>query len=345
MATVGKDPQQRDLVVIGSSAGGVEALPRLLTQLPSHFPAAVGIVQHLMPTSSGLVDILQRASALPVRWGEHGDELTTGTIYVAPGGVHMLFDRDKVVLAGGARENHSRPAINRLFRSAAAHHGSRTIGVLLTGMLDDGVAGLIAIQKAGGSVIVQHPADAAFPSMPESALAALKPDRVVPIDALGASLILMTREKVRPVDPPADVLLEARLDADDVALVDSPVIDELGPQTAIACPECGGPLWPTGEPPARSYRCYLGHVTSSATLLSLKSVEVERALWSAVRALQERSATLSKLASDARRAGNGLVANDYETRARETSVQADRARHFLLELQREPLRQSSSSSS
>jgi two-component system chemotaxis response regulator CheB len=340
MAAIGGDPRHRDVVVIGSSAGGIEALPRLLSQLPQSFPAAVAIVQHLMPGgSSGLVDILQRSSSLPVQWGEHGDEIMLGRVYVAPAGVHMLFDDTRVALGGGPRENYSRPAINRLFRSAAAQHGNRTIGVLLTGMLDDGVAGLKAIQKAGGAAIVQDPDDAAYPSMPQAALAALRPDRVLPIDAIGAALMLLVRQAAPPIEAPQEVVLEAQLDSSDAkaptGLHSPEALDALGPQSPIACPECGGPLWQTGDPLSRTYRCYLGHVTSTATMLSMKSTEVERALWSAVRSLQERATTLSRLAQDARRIGATHSASDYDHRAHEAHSQAERARLFLLDLQRE----------
>jgi two-component system chemotaxis response regulator CheB len=293
-----------------------------------------------MPTgTSGLVDILQRATPLPVTWGEHGDEVVVGRIYVAPGGVHMLLDGSRIALVGGPRENHSRPAINRLFRSAAAGHGSRTIGVLLTGMLDDGVNGLKAIQKAGGAVIVQDPDDAAYPSMPQAALAALTPDRVLPVEAIGAALMLLTRQPAVPTLVPPEVAFEAGLDARDIrepaAVRDASELDAIGTQEPIACPECGGPIWRVGDELSRAYRCYLGHVTSTATMLSMKNTEVERALWTAVRSLQERATALARLAADARRIGAPMSASEYEHRAHEAHSQAERARQFLLDLQRE----------
>jgi len=335
MAVIRADVARRDLVVVGASAGGVEAVPRTLAQLPTDLSAAICIVQHLMAASgSSLVDILQRSSALPVAWAEHGDELERGHVYVAPPGVHMMVDESRIVLVGGPRENHSRPAINRLFRSAAAHHGARTIGLLLTGMLDDGAAGCVAIRRAGGYVIVQDPADAAFPSMPVAALDAMTPDRVLPIEAIGAALILALREPIAGAPPPPDdLLLEARLDLPGPH--DLETLAALGPQSQIACPECGGPLWEHGSGLTKSFRCYLGHSTSAGSLLATKSTETERALWAAIRSLQERSVTLAKLAADARRLGGGLVAADYESRAREAHDQAARARDFLLELQRE----------
>jgi two-component system chemotaxis response regulator CheB len=207
---------RRDLVVVGTSAGGVEALPRLLGQLPASFPAAVLIVQHLMAPSSGhLVEILRRGSALPVTWAEHGDVLRLGHVFLAPAGTHMAIDRHQVILQRGPRENHSRPSINRLFRAAAAHHGNQTIGVLLTGMLDDGVAGLRAIKDAGGVVVVQDPADAPYPDMPSAAIRDLQVDHVLPLDAIGAALIRLTGEEIRAAPAPAGAPPPARHHPDD----------------------------------------------------------------------------------------------------------------------------------
>lgn len=179
----------RSLVVVGASAGGVTALPKLVQQLPADFPAAVCIVQHMAAVREPhLVDIIRRGSALPVAWAEQGEPIERGTVYVAPPDVHLLFVDDHIRLAKGPRVNHSRPSIDKLFRSAAAIHGAGVIGVLLTGMLEDGVAGLRAIQDAGGVVIVQDPEDAAFPDLPASALRAIEPDYTLALDGIGSVL-------------------------------------------------------------------------------------------------------------------------------------------------------------
>jgi two-component system chemotaxis response regulator CheB len=320
-----------NVVVIGTSAGGVDALPRLLGQLPAGFPAVVLIVQHIMAPSTGhLVEILRRGSQMPVSWAEHRDELILGHVFLAPAGIHMQVDRNRVLLVGGARENHSRPSISRLFRSAAAHHGNRTIGVLLTGMLDDGVTGLVAIKQAGGVVVVQDPADAPYPDMPSAALRAVTADHVAPLDAIGAVLIRLTREEIRPASVPAAVEVEAGLDAGSIA--PATTIAGLGPQTTIACPDCGGPLWETGDERGRGFRCYLGHAMSATTLLDDKGRELEASLWAAVRALEERASTLSKLARDSERLGHAQSARHYEDRSREAHDQAERARRYLIDL-------------
>lgn len=322
--------QVRDIVVIGSSAGGVEALPRVVQQLPIDLAASVFVVQHLAPAKNAyLVDILQRHTRLEVRWAERGERVERGRIVVAPPDVHLILADDHVMLARGARENHSRPSIDKLFRSAASTYGARAVGVLLTGMLDDGVAGLGAIRDAGGFVIVQDPEDAAFSDLPARALEVVRPDRVVPVDRVGIAIVEATRGHAPPHDVPAPVALEAALDrGGDATPAD---MERLGPQSAIACPECSGPTWQLGDEHSRRYRCYLGHVVSARTLLVQGAAQVESALWSAVRALNERALTLETLAHDAGKAGNAQSAS-YAKLAREARTHADLARQFVLDI-------------
>ena len=260
----------RDVVVMGCSAGGVEALPRVLQQLPRNLPAALFIVQHMAASSTPyLVGILSRCSILPVAWAEQGDPVERGRALVCPPDVHLLLAEGHVQLTRGPRENHARPAIDKLFRSAAAAYGSRVIGVLLTGMMDDGVAGLGAIRNAGGIVIVQDPIDAAFPELPGRALLAVTPDRMLPIDAVGAAITSLVGEPVGAEQTPDDL-----------------------------------------------------------------SLEVEAAMWSAVRALNDRATTLETLAEHSRRIGNGQSAEGFVIRAREARKQADVARRFMVDIGR-----------
>lgn len=323
----------RDIVVIGCSAGGVEALPRIVQQLPPDLAGAILVVKHLAPTGTPyLVSILRRTSKVPVRWAEQGARIERGCIIVAPPDTHLILSNCHAQLTKGPRENHARPSINKLFRSAAAGYGSRVIGVLLTGMLEDGVSGLQAIREAGGIVIVQDPLDAAFPELPTRALQALVPDRTLPIDAIGAAIIALVGADVPIVPPPQHVALEAEIDRQVQALPAE--LSSLGPQTLLACPECHGPMWQLGDEAHRRFRCYLGHVATEAEMLHASAVEVEAALWSAVRALNDRATTLETLRDDAARVGNGHSAESYASRARETRQQVEVARKFMLELSR-----------
>lgn len=323
----------RDIVVIGCSAGGVEALPRILQQLPGDLAAAVFIVQHMAPSHSPyLVGILSRSSTLPVAWAEQGDPVERGRVLVCPPDVHVLLAEGHVQLTRGPRENHARPAIDKLFRSAAAAYGSRVIGVLLTGMMGDGVAGLHAIRDAGGLVIVQDPQDAAYPELPGRALLAVTPDRTLPIDAVGPAITSLVGEPVGPAVAPGELSLEAEIDREGQTSADR--LGKLGPQTTLTCPGCHGPLWEVGDEALRRYRCYLGHVTTASELLTASATEVEAAMWSAVRALNDRATTLETLAADARRIGDGHSAEGFVLRAREARKHADVARRFMLDLGR-----------
>ncbi|CAN5919954.1 chemotaxis protein CheB [soil metagenome] len=321
----------RDIIVIGTSAGGVEALPRVLQQLPEDLGASVCIAQHMAPTERPhLVDILRRSARVKVDWAEQGAPLEHGHVYVAPPDTHLMFSDDHLRLSHGPRENFARPSIDKLFRSAAAVHGGRVIGVVLTGMLDDGVAGLKAIHEAGGAVVVQDPQDAAYPEMPSRALLAVPVDRTLPIDAIGGALIALCREVRGNGAIARAVALEAQ--SDEVGQVSPATLNELGTQTPISCPACNGPTWLVGDEHARTYLCYLGHSSSPHTLLEETALEVERALWSAVRALGDRAGTLETLAADANRTGCHQIAEGYATRAREAREQAELARQFLIDV-------------
>lgn len=322
----------RDLVVMGSSAGGVEALPRVLRDLPRELAAAVLIVQHLGESSPRfLVDILSRASALPVEWAEQGAPIARGRIYVAPPDLHLLIADGHLRLARSARENRARPSIDKLFRSVAAEAGSRAIGVLLTGMLGDGVAGLRAIRDAGGAVIVQDPADAKFAELPSRALLAFEPDRLLPIDAIGAAIAALVGEAVQPAGAvPRSLALEAAFDRAEA--VTPTEMDQLGALTTLVCPECSGPLWQLQDEGFRRYRCYLGHVATARELVVTSGEQAESALWSAVRALDGQAAVLEALAAEAQRIGGAAHTGTYDARAREVRAQAQVARRFLLDL-------------
>ncbi|MBA3463181.1 MAG: chemotaxis protein CheB [Deltaproteobacteria bacterium] len=321
----------RDLIVVGCSAGGVEALPRLLAPLPKDLPAALVVVQHMGASNNPmLVDILRRSSLLPVSWADQGARIERSHVYVCPPDTHLLFNGDHIRLTSGPRENHARPSIDKLFRSAAAEHSSRVVGVLLTGMLDDGVSGLLEIQKAGGIVIIQDPEDAAYPELPSRALQAVEPDRVLPITAIPTALSMICAQPRGLPGVSRALALEAEVDRQ--GSVDPASLHSLGPQTPIACPDCSGPTWLIGDENTRRYRCYLGHVSSARELLVQQSLEVEAALWSAVRALHERAMTLETLAADADRVGSNGVGDLYAQRAKETRIQAELARKFLVEV-------------
>lgn len=232
------------IIVIGTSAGGLEALTRLIAQLPKDFAAPIFVVQHMSPDSNG--EALQRAlnqtGNLVCEEAKDSAVFKNGHVYVAPPDHHLMVGKGRLLVTKGARENRSRPGIDPLFRSAAVAYRSKVIGVVLTGYLDDGTAGMIAIQRCGGVCVVQDPLDAAYPEMPESVLKHVEVDHVVPLAELGALLVKLIARPARKDKPvPEDIAIEARI-AERV-LSDLPSVEAVGKQVPFNCPGCGGVLW------------------------------------------------------------------------------------------------------
>jgi len=281
--------QKRDIVVVGASAGGVEALQRLCASLPRDFPAAVLIAQHLSPSArSMLPKLIERVTELPTGAPADGDPIEPGRIYVAAPDHHILVRPGRVLMRRGPYENRSRPAVNALFRSAAVAYGGQVIGVVLTGLLDDGTEGLIAIKAAGGLSIVQDPADAQWPSMPRSALARDHVDYSVRLSDLGALLDRLVREDAGNSAPlPQDVIVEDRIAALEFAVMEKDVVTP-GQPSRISCPDCGGVLNQIEADNEVRFRCQVGHAFTPVGLGAAQNDELERALAVAARTHRDR---------------------------------------------------------
>ncbi|MCR6483797.1 chemotaxis protein CheB [Amycolatopsis sp. OK19-0408] len=328
---------RRDVVVAGASAGGVEALRALVRTLPADFPASVLVTMHLSPGSrSALAMILDRSGPLPATVAAHGAPLRPGVVYVAPPDRHLLTDGDSVILTRGPTENGHRPAINATFRSAAVTAGPRTVGVILSGTLDDGSAGLRAIVERGGLAVVQDPADALYAGMPESALAAVDAEYVLPASELGATLDKLVRVPLEPADAPpptASLLLEDRIARDGVRLGAAVPGSDL-PPSGYTCPDCQGSLLQVDE--TGQYRCRIGHAWSAEALLGAHDTEFQRALWTALRSLDEKAGLAGRLRHDSRRRNHHLLESRHDTTAKECAAAAETLRKFLLSLTPEP---------
>jgi two-component system chemotaxis response regulator CheB len=324
--------QTRDIVVIGASMGGVEALSRLVQQFPADFPAAIFVVLHTSPDSPGLLSgILAARGALRAVTAENGMKIERGCIYVAPPNRHLLLTTRGVRVTFGARENRSRPAIDPLFRTAAVNYGSRVVGMVLTGMLGDGAAGLLAVERCGGVPLVQSPNDAEYPEMPSRALAAVGSARMVPLSELGAELVRLVAEEA-PESPevPDNLKLEARLTEQAMATDDWNQVP--GTPTRFTCPECRGAIQEIRENGLVRYRCRVGHAYSAADLSSEKARAVEDALWLALQTLQEREQMLRTMSDQDRERGSRQGADSYARRAEEAHVQAERLRDVIAQL-------------
>ena len=322
--------QPRHLVVIGASAGGIEALCRLVAGLPSDFSAAVAIVLHTSPQSPGILhEILNRCGPLPALSPIGRERLQSGTIYVAPPDYHLVIEPLQVRVAKGPKENRFRPAVDPLFRSAAQVYGPNAIGVVLTGNLDDGAAGLWTIKQLGGVAIVQDPFDAMFPAMPQAAMDAVKADHVVPLQDIPPLLARLTEIPARDVaiQVPEQVEVEVK-----IAKQEDPLkagIGQLGEPSAFACPECHGVLLQMKEGGRVRFRCHTGHAYSAESLLADIRDQIEVQLWNAIRAMQEGDLLMRALAKHTDEAHGAADSATLRERADELQRQADLLRHMV----------------
>jgi two-component system chemotaxis response regulator CheB len=244
---VNKKDQIKKVVVIGTSAGGLNAVTKLVSQLQKDFPAPILVVQHISPDATGnvLLNELNKLGNLKCEHATNGTTLQNGHVYLAPSDHHLMIDDDeKILVTKGAQENRSRPAIDPLFRSAAVVFADKVIGILLTGYLDDGTAGMIAIKRCGGTCIVQDPADAEYPDMPQNALNQLSIDHCLPLSEIGGLLYQLIAKKTgKRKAIPKDILIETKIAKR--VLSDLPSVNALGDQVPFNCPGCGGVLWQT----------------------------------------------------------------------------------------------------
>ncbi len=281
------------VVVIGASVGGIDALKRLCLNLPKDFAAPLCIVLHVGAYKSILPRILSSAGALRAVHPVDRQPLKNGCIFVAPPDQHMLIDGRRIRLFKGPKEHHSRPAIDPLFRSAARTLGSGIIGVVLTGMLNDGTAGLQSIKESGGICIVQDPLEAEAPSMPSSALNGVSVDHCVGVEDMASLLVRLIRQA--PPRPDAVPTRERMIHEDNVFLgLGDPMehLEAIGRPSTFSCPDCRGTLWQIAETKPRRFRCHTGHAFTLLTLESAQAQATDKALWSAIRSLQEESALL-----------------------------------------------------
>jgi two-component system, chemotaxis family, protein-glutamate methylesterase/glutaminase len=320
-----------DIIVVGASAGGVEALAKLVSGLPADLPAALFIVHHFPPHSiSVLPQILGRSGPLPAAHARSGEPIETGRIYVAPPNHHLLLVPGKIHLARGPRENGHRPAVDPLFRTAARTYGPRVVGVILTGTLDDGTAGLLAIKQRGGKAVVQDPDEALYDGMPRSAVENVDVDVVISLSEIAGVLARLAEEPVVGGRSPMsdEMEEEAKIAELDPEVLDSD--DHPGSPSSFGCPECGGALWELRNQDLIRFRCRVGHAYGAESLIVHQTQSLETAMWTALRALEEKASLSRQMIDRARRRGNELMAARFELQVQETQRQAALIRQVLL---------------
>jgi two-component system chemotaxis response regulator CheB len=276
----------RDIIVVGGSAGSLDAICTLLKELPAKLPASVFIVVHVADQNCTLGQVLGRCGPLQAATAKHGETIRHGRAYVAPGGRHLVLNNGQIQLTKGPRENRHLPSVDTLFRSAARAHRDRVIGVVLSGALDDGAAGAYAIKTRGGVVIVQDPKDAKVPDMPLNTLRYGNADHCLPLSEIAPTIIKLVREKRKATTPP-------KIKNGNGARKGRREDDQAAP---VVCPDCGGPLTEVHEGKLLQFKCRVGHVFSPEALSQGHSEALERAVWVALRHLSERRAIQQTLA-------------------------------------------------
>ena len=289
-----------NIIVIGTSAGGLKALSAIVSVLPANLDAALFIVQHLAADKPSILpQILEDVSSLAASFPADGETIQIGHIYVAPPDHHLLLNQGSMRVVRGPQENRFRPAIDTLFRSAARSYGSSVVGVVLTGYLDDGTVGLQAIKKRGGVAIVQDPNEAEYPNMAKSALQYVKVDYCLPLAEISDQIIQLSKEPAETEDYPMtqEIEFESRIYEQQMNTQEFlEHVEAIGTRTTYTCPECNGIIWQIGKEHPLRFRCHTGHSFTADVLLSEQTQHLEDALWSAVRAMEEKVTFLHQMA-------------------------------------------------
>jgi two-component system chemotaxis response regulator CheB len=329
---------ERNIIVIGCSVGGVEALQRLVADLPKNFPAALFVVLHLAPQSTSVLpEILMRAGPLPAIHPRDGEPIRTGRIYIAPPDHHLLIEDGKVRVVRGPKENRHRPAVDPLFRSAARWYGPRVIGVVLTGSLDDGTAGLLSIKKRRGIAIVQDLADAFCSDMPRSAMETVAVDYVAPIKRISELLQELVPAKVAENGGGGSSRLKKETEFAELDMKTIEDENRPGTPSPFGCPECGGVLWELDGEEILRFRCRVGHAYTANSLSVEQGEAVEGALWAAMRALEEGASLARRMADKAARRKRGSLESRFRERAEVKMQQAEILRKLIVEGKEEPI--------
>jgi two-component system chemotaxis response regulator CheB len=327
------------VIVVGASAGGMSALSEFVAQLKTGMDASVFIVMHLSRTSIGdfLLRHLQPLTQLQCEIATEGASIKKGHIYIASPNLHLLVKKETIVLGRGPEENRWRPSIDVLFRSAAAAYSTRAIGVILTGLMDDGTTGMLAIKRSGGTSIVQDPNEAEYPDMPLSVLNNMEVNYCISLADMGEVIWGITQTSPEEKPAPDDVIVESQI-AERV-VVDYENIKQLGETSIYACPDCGGGLWDITKPGSGReqivrYRCHIGHSYSEKDLVVKQGEIFESTLWIALRIMEERRNLLMKMKDDNAKRGFSILAKSYKERADSIQIHVDKMKEVLFDSQK-----------
>ena len=317
---------------IGASAGGINAVTELISQLPANLNAAVFVVFHLSKIAMPeiLLERMKKKTKLFCKLASDNDLIEAGTIYLAIPDTHLLVKDKNILLGRGPRENRFRPSIDVLFRSIAADFGERSIGIILTGFLNDGTVGMNAIKQSGGHTIVQDPNEAEYPDMPLSVLETMEADHCVSLKEMGDAILQITKNaKAKGVTPPKVVILESKLSERAATSIEK--VSQLGKKTIYACPDCGGGLWQIDKP-STHFRCHIGHSYTERDLLYKQSESIEHTLWVSVRMMEERRVLLLRNVKNYNEKGLKRLSEEYAERAEQMQTHILKLKELLFKI-------------
>jgi two-component system chemotaxis response regulator CheB len=330
------DTKHPFIIVIGASAGGLNAVIELVCQLPDMMNAAVFIVLHLSKAAIGdmLVTKIQKKTSLPCILAEDQKEIEPGHIYVGPPDVHLIVKEDEMTLGRGPAENRFRPSIDVLFRSAAVSHRERVIGIVLSGLLNDGTIGMNAIKKCGGYCIVQDPNEAEYPDMPLAVLENMEVDYCTSLKNM-ADIILdvINNAEAKQISIPENILEESKLSEKSATSIEG--VRQLGQKSLYSCPDCGGGLWQIENGKTKHYRCHIGHAYSENDLVIKQAEETEHTLWVAVRMMEERKLLLNKIAREYNDRGFQRLNSEYNNRVEDLDQHIAKLKELLFAINRD----------
>lgn len=321
----------KNIIVIGASAGGFRAINQLVANIPNTLPTAIFVVMHLGKQSVPeiILQHLERNTKFTCKVPTHGDPIQKGYLYIAPRDCHMLVTKGTIHITKGPHENRWRPSIDVLFRSAAAAYDSRSIGIVLSGMMDDGTSGMSAIKRSGGVCIVQEPEEAEFPDMPKNVLNNVDVDYRVPVNDIG---YILDDLFAKPQGPMHEIPEDIRIEAEITQNMSSNINDmrKIADQSVFICPECGGGLWAVKNDKAHRYRCHTGHTYNEKLLVETQSEALEGSVWVCIRMLEERKLLLSSVASHEQEEGRSAEAEDNLRKVDDIQQHIDRLKALLV---------------
>jgi two-component system chemotaxis response regulator CheB len=330
------DKNPEVIITVGASAGGLNAMSELVAQLPEDINAAVFVVLHLSKVGMGnfVIHRLQKYTTYTCKIAVNEERIKPNHIYVAPPDAHLLMKDHHVVIGQGPSENRWRPSIDVLFRSAAVNYGNHVVGIVLTGYLNDGTSGMLAIKESGGTCIVQDPNEAEYPDMPLSVLETMEVDYCISLARINETIKEVTH-KIQPKQVNARPHVIRETEIAEKSIVNLEAIAEIGEKSLYVCPDCGGGLWTLPEDKNTRYRCHVGHSYGEKDLLLRQAESLEATLWVALRMMEERRVLLTRVSERDANKGLSKLGLLHQQRAADLERHIEKLKELLFDVKKD----------